>query len=195
MKINNLFKKNTSCHYTASHIANYFLIKAQVENISDMSVMKLIKLVYIAYAWYYAANEEKLFDEKIEAWRYGPVVPSLYHEFKRFGNQPIDGFSINSPEDISPVIASDDILTSLILLRVWKNYKKNNAGKLSNITHGYGSFWDKVYNSSANEEIPYEEQLLYIKKGAETGIKNIYGTTGIYMKDAVKKWIEKERLR
>ena len=197
MAIDNLFKKDTSCRYTASHIANYFLIKAQVENISDMSVMKVIKLVYIAYAWYYAICEEKLFDEKIEAWRYGPVVPSLYHEFKRFGTQPVDGFSINSTEDISPVIAWDDTLTSVILLRVWKSYKKKNAAKLSNITHGEDSFWDQMYNNANGKagKKTYAEQLVEIKKGAVTGITKYYGEEGLNLKNDVEKWKETERER
>src|SRR5690606_24176720 len=75
--------------YTPAHIANYFLWKAKKENI-ELTAMKLIKLVYVAYGWYLAFKDEKLFDERIEAWRYGPVIPSLYHEFKRFRNDPIE---------------------------------------------------------------------------------------------------------
>lgn len=32
-----------------------------------------------------------LIDEQIEAWKYGPVVPSLFHDLKKYGNQPVDG--------------------------------------------------------------------------------------------------------
>jgi uncharacterized phage-associated protein len=36
-----------------------------------------------------AINKEPLIDERVEAWNYGPVIPSLYHEFKNFGSGAI----------------------------------------------------------------------------------------------------------
>ena len=55
--------------------------------------MKIIKLVYIAHGHYLAKNDSPLFTEKVEAWDYGPVIPSLYHEFKIYGAFPIDSFA------------------------------------------------------------------------------------------------------
>ena len=75
--------------YYPSHIANYFLWRAWEEDI-NVTPMKLIKLIYIAYGWNLAINNERLFDEKILAWAYGPVIPSIYHEFKRFANKPVN---------------------------------------------------------------------------------------------------------
>ena len=168
--------------YTASHIANYFLLKAKHDKISDMTPMKLVKLVYIAYAWYYAICKEKLFKEKIEAWKNGPVVPSLHHEFKRFRHESIDEFSRNVDDDLIPLIYSGDNLTGIILLRVWKSYKDKDGETLSNITHGNDSFWDKIYNNPSEKEPPYEEQLSHIEKGARDGIVKFYGKGGLLMK-------------
>ena len=187
MYIDNSIKKNTSYHYTASHIANYFLLRANLDKISDMTPMKLVKLVYIAYAWYYAICKEKLFKEKIEAWSNGPVVPSLYHEFKRFRHESIDCFSINHIDDLVPMIYSDDNLTGIILLRVWKSYKNKDGTILSIITHGSDSFWDRIYNNASEEEPPYEEQLSHIEKGAITGIVKFYGKGGLLMKEDIAK--------
>lgn len=55
-----------------------------------MSLLKLIKLVYLAYGWSIALDY-RLFDEPIVAWKHGPVIRSLYHEFKHFGAAPIKG--------------------------------------------------------------------------------------------------------
>ena len=52
--------------------------------------LKLQKLVYYAQAWYLAFNDKPLFDDPIEAWVHGPVVPTLYETFKEFGRRPID---------------------------------------------------------------------------------------------------------
>ncbi len=40
--------------------------------------MKLGKRVYYCQCWHLADHESPLFDEPIEAWREGPVVPALY---------------------------------------------------------------------------------------------------------------------
>jgi uncharacterized phage-associated protein len=44
----------------------------------EMTAMKLQKLVYYSQAWSLVWDEEPLFDEEIQAWANGPVVPALY---------------------------------------------------------------------------------------------------------------------
>jgi uncharacterized phage-associated protein len=43
-----------------------------------MTSMKLQKLVYYAQAWSLVWDERPIFDEPIEAWANGPVVPALF---------------------------------------------------------------------------------------------------------------------
>ena len=80
--------------YTPSHIANFMLSRAENEG-RDMSPMKLLKLVYIGYGWALAVLDKKLFDEPFYAWDHGPVVRSLYDEFKHFRASPITSYSID----------------------------------------------------------------------------------------------------
>ena len=80
--------------YPAKAVANYFIDIARCEG-EQLSPMKIQKLVYFAHGWYLALYDEPLLDEKIEAWRYGPVVPSLYHEFKRYGSGTIERYAID----------------------------------------------------------------------------------------------------
>lgn len=54
-------------------VASYIL-----ERRGSMTAMKLQKLVYYSQAWSLVWDEAPLFDEPIEAWAYGPVVPALY---------------------------------------------------------------------------------------------------------------------
>lgn len=44
----------------------------------SISAMKLQKLVYYAQAWHLAWEDAPLFEEKVEAWANGPVVPALF---------------------------------------------------------------------------------------------------------------------
>src|SRR5215467_7486621 len=78
--------------YPAKAVANEFLYLAKEER-RPVTPMQLLKLVYFAHGWYLALTGERLIDERVEAWKYGPVVPSIYHEFKRFGNEPITEYA------------------------------------------------------------------------------------------------------
>ena len=51
-----------------------------------------MKRVYIAHGFSLAINKESLLDkrfDKVEAWKYGPVIPSVYHSFKQYKADPI----------------------------------------------------------------------------------------------------------
>jgi uncharacterized phage-associated protein len=74
--------------YDSKAVANYFLDCAQRSS-KKLDPMQIQKLVYFAHGWRLAAIGAALIDEMVEAWRYGPVIPSLYHEFKSFGKNPI----------------------------------------------------------------------------------------------------------
>src|SRR5277367_2017193 len=74
--------------YDSKAVANYFLDRADQSG-KKLDPMQLLKLVYFAHGWYLADSGAPLIDEMVEAWRYGPVIPSLYHEFKAFGKNPI----------------------------------------------------------------------------------------------------------
>lgn len=73
--------------YKALDIANKLLAKAADVCGGDlMSNMKLQKMLYYEQGYHLAAFGTPLFDEDIEAWMYGPVVPSVYEHFKSHGS-------------------------------------------------------------------------------------------------------------
>jgi len=74
--------------YDPKAIANYFLELAERDN-RPLSPMKIQKLIYYANGWYLGITGEPLIDEQVEAWTFGPVIPSIYREFREFGNRPI----------------------------------------------------------------------------------------------------------
>ncbi len=87
-----------------------------------------------------------LLDETLEAWRYGPVVPSLCREFRRFGADPISSlateFDPRSPDffGVPEVDPSDEFVLGL-LTRVWKTCGRYSAAVLSSLTHEPGLPW------------------------------------------------------
>jgi uncharacterized phage-associated protein len=51
-----------------------------------MTAMKLQKLVYYAQAWSLVWDDKLLFQDRIEAWSNGPVVPALYDRHRGMFN-------------------------------------------------------------------------------------------------------------
>ena len=145
--------------YTPKSLANYFLDLAKASG-QSISPMKLQKLVYYAHGWYAGYTGEPLIDEQVEAWQYGPVIPSLYHEFKRFGAGDITGKAMDF-EGIElrevPVPADAGILK--FLDSVWKNYGQFTGVKLSEMTHAPEGPWDQTWKRVAGmrgADIPFE---------------------------------------
>src|SRR5271154_4906780 len=75
--------------YNAKQIATEFIQLANADG-KKLTPMQLQKLVYFAYGWYLAITGERLIDERVEAWQWGPVIPSLYSAFREYGSDPID---------------------------------------------------------------------------------------------------------
>ena len=131
--------------YPTEAVANYFLERAQAVG-EEISPMKLQKLVYYAQGWHLGILGEPLIDEQVEAWRFGPVIRSLYHEFKEFGNQPIDRLAKKStPSNFSePRIPKDPGPTRDILDKVYESYVGYSASRLSMMTHAPGTPWSRT---------------------------------------------------
>ena len=134
--------------YTSRHIANYMLERAEEED-RALTHMKLQKLVYMAYGWALAVLDQKLFNEPVEAWDHGPVVPSLYHEFKKFRQSPITGkameFDLEELAASYPQVDKNDERLNLVLDRVWETYKPYSAMSLRNMTHKPGTPWSETF--------------------------------------------------
>lgn len=136
----------------AIDVARFFL---SFHEEKDVSNMKLNKLVYYAQAWSLARNGKALFDEDVQAWQRGPVIPEVYHEFKRFGSRPI---SENREMDYSEISEEDFEL----LMDVARSYLHYSPSQLVELTHRPGSPWSEVYRAGvSNIVIPKESMKNY----------------------------------
>lgn len=80
---------------TAMDVANYFLATLGIDKESDLTHLKMQKLCAYAQGISIALLDRPLFEEELEAWKHGPVVPSLYEEFKKNGRRPIPAKKIS----------------------------------------------------------------------------------------------------
>jgi uncharacterized phage-associated protein len=91
-----------------------------------MSAMKLQKLVYYCQAWSLVWEDRPIFDEGIEAWANGPVVPALYDCHR--GIFIVSKIAKGKPE----ILTADDRST---IDAVLKYYGDKSAQWLSDLTH------------------------------------------------------------
>lgn len=133
--------------YDVLDVANEFLELSKNEG-EAIDPLKLQKLVYLAHGWNLALTGTPLIENVVEAWKWGPVVPKLYREFRHFKSNPITG---KSDRIIS---AGVDEEAAKMIKSVWKAYKKYSPIELSMLTHEHGSAWDIVRRNSEEWESP-----------------------------------------
>jgi uncharacterized phage-associated protein len=168
--------------YPVLAVANEFLDIAIKSGCKDITPMKLQKLVYFAHGWFLALTEQPLISERIEAWQYGPVIPSLYRAFKEYGNRPVDQLHFElefgsdsdevSFEDIeivtprlNPDESSEAQFAVKLIRKVWDSYGKYSPSRLSNATHVPDSPWKQVYKEGKKFEVIPDELIKNYFKG------------------------------
>ena len=162
-------------------IANYFIELAHKDKI-DIRPLKLMKLVYIAHG-YILAMLDKPTDgaklEKVEAWQYGPVFPSVYYSFKDYGRNPIERET--SVIDFSRLSCQGDIqytpeLTNeeekKVCMFVWKMYGKYTDSTLVSALHAEGTPWKEKFQEGKNIIIPDSLTKKHYKNVIENTLKN-----------------------
>lgn len=139
--------------YSAKAIANWFIQKS-IDEYESVDQIKLMKLVYIAQGIGLATGH-RLLQEPIEAWKYGPVIPSLYEVFKHSGLEKIDQLIAIPAKEGSLTVAADDTKTLQILDAVWSNLGKFSGIVLSNWSHDEDGPWFKVRQKGGEDQYHY----------------------------------------
>jgi len=109
-------------------VANFILTISEREEGELISNLKIQKLVYYCQGFHLAITGKALFEEEIEAWLHGPVVPSLYQEYKQYGADAIP----------IPKNFNSSVLTAIekeTIIDVYEVYGQYSALKLRNLTH------------------------------------------------------------
>lgn len=112
---------------TAQLAAKYIV---QTSN-APVSNLKLQKLLYYAQGWSLGLNGTPLFQDEIQAWIHGPVVPTAFYEFRHFGWNPI-------------VIPQETLRIDTPL-----------AGHLKSVLNAYGKFSAVQLEAISHDEAPW----------------------------------------
>ena len=128
----------------AINVAEYIINTISVDN------LKLQKLLFYSQAVHLVLNKTPLFNDRIEAWMYGPVVPSVYKKYKKFG------YEILQPNKTQKATLSDSEIESIDM--VLDYYGNMNGVQLITKTH-QESPWKDVY--VANKNILITNESIY----------------------------------
>jgi len=129
--------------YDARNVANEFLRQAK-ERGSTLTNMELQKLVYIAHGYSLAILDRPLIKQHVEAWRYGPVIPDLYHALRQYGSGVVKALINLLPEE--KLSETDSKLVKSVL----SAYGQFSGPQLSTMTHREGTPWREVYEPNAS---------------------------------------------
>ena len=128
----------------AKSLANLILDWSDQKEI-NISHMKLQKIVYFCHADFLVSFETPLILQQFEAWEYGPIIPSLFDEFKLFGATPITGRASR----FDPVSCHRECAPPCLLgefespVRAsFEVYARYTAATLSNMSHMERGPWD-----------------------------------------------------
>lgn len=112
----------------AMSVAAYFIGAVNRDEGDVMTHLRLQKLLYYAQGFSLAILDRPLFEDEIQAWKHGPVVPSVYQAFQGIGYNPIEPSSTLSWDDLD-----DDEIE--LLGDVWAVYGRFSATSLADMTH------------------------------------------------------------
>ena len=129
--------------YSAVELSKYIITKCAREN-KPISNLQLQKILYFIQKEYLQKKGVPAFNDPIEAWQFGPVVPRSYYRFCGYGGMPIHTeyvFDIeqNDKNIINPIVDEKCSLDPWDLVRE---------------THKSGSAWDYIYdNGNGNHHV------------------------------------------
>jgi len=140
--------------HNAHLIANVILDKMT----NRLTPLQVNKLIYFSHGWFLGLHDKALISENIEAWKYGPVIPSIYYMFRSNGADPIS-FKDYFDEDYTGL----DDRESDIVEQTIEGYGNLPGSTLIMLTHQTGSPWEKCFDGSRNKVIPEEMIKEYFK--------------------------------
>ena len=142
---------------TASDVAR-FIVNLCIDDGHPISNLQLQKILYFCQLESYRRSGTPLFCDGFEAWRYGPVIPSVYRLFSIFG-----GLAINRKVKEHGDFSSSE---RTLIRSVTRRLRGLRPWELVKETHRDGSPWDITYRNGlgAGDVIPKE----LIKESAYT---------------------------
>lgn len=125
-------------------LCNNILYRGNRDNVK-ITPMKLQKLMYFVCRDYTKLYGTSPISEQFEVWQYGPVLPSVYSEFKAFGSNPITAYAKDANGNAFMVSESENPSLAGVIDAVWRKHQSKTGIELSRITHKPESGWYQAF--------------------------------------------------
>jgi uncharacterized phage-associated protein len=157
---------------TRARVVANELLRLAREDGKALTPLQILKLVYIAHGWMLGLRQRPLISDRIEAWRYGPVIPTLYHRMKAYGAGNVTTTQLGHSFSFEPALDADE---QVMLARVYRSYRQMTGIQLSQLTHQPGTPWEITYlsegqNSQISNDLIAEH---YRRLADERGISRL----------------------
>lgn len=127
-------------------LCNNILFRGQRDGV-EITPMKLQKLMYFVCRDYTKLYGASPISEQFEVWQYGPVLPSVYSEFKSFRSRPITEYAKDASGNAYMVSEESTPDLAMTIDNVWRKYHRLTGVELSRITHKPESGWYRAFTS------------------------------------------------
>lgn len=159
--------KNQLPIHSVNAVADYFLLKADYAAGDCITNLRMQKLCFFAQVWSVVATDSPIFDDRIEAWALGPVMPKLYRRFRKYKWQSIDPAEAKNKRFQRLAEAQLEILQ-----QVWDVFSAMSPRQLVHLTHAHApwqdAYGDRPSGRACDEEITIDAiRQFYGKKGTK----------------------------
>lgn len=136
----------------AKSVANY-VIAYGMKIGHPVSNLQLQKILYYIQVYFLKKKGIPFFKDEIEAWQFGPVIPTVYYQYAAFGPAPITMFKTPKIDlEQEEKIELEQIVREKTILSLWDI--------LADI-HKKGKAWDMYYKVNERNVIPKKAMELY----------------------------------
>lgn len=145
----------------AIEVADHFIARSG----NTKTQLQIQKMTYFAHGFMLGVFGIPLIYDRVEAWDWGPVIPSLWSRFKRYGSDII------LAKAVPPAIPFTPQETE-ILDAVWNHYGRYCGYYLSMLAHDDGSGretpWASCHVQGENRRIPDNVTQQYYRQVCES---------------------------
>lgn len=141
--------------YSALDVAKYVINHEHSMN-REISNLRLQKLLYFVQAKVLMETGEPCFEDEMQAWAFGPVIPVVYYQYKIFGGMDI------TTEDVVPTLSKK---ISSYIEGILDECSKYPTFQLVDITHTQDP-WKNARAKGDKSVITIESIKKYFKKAS-----------------------------
>lgn len=140
----------------AMDLAKYIVNKC-INDDYPISNLQLQKILYYIQKDF-LDRDEKAFDDSIEAWQFGPVVPEVYYHYCGYGAMPISmSFGEDYDEYLNELENKEDVEK---INKIVEEKRKLDPWTMVAETHKKGGAWDKTYNNGLGNHAVIQNELI-----------------------------------